>query len=176
MVRSCAQGCQTQEGESASSSLQLLLWPEFVRKPQMSVDLLGNCGPVLLVLSSLLFLCSQLVLILQNVRCFLCTAYEQHYSLISPRCEFQGSQVDRVQFLSSVPQGTLAHWLCCGCRMPQRTLHLTCSAQCARLLRCVGKMLLGEHVLSGGSLGTSFFKLMFTCLPPVSPFLSTVVS
>ena len=48
----------------------LLLWPKFVRKPPMRVDLPRNCCRVLLVLSSLLFLCYPLMVILQNGRYF----------------------------------------------------------------------------------------------------------
>lgn len=72
----------TQEREPASSSPQLLFRSEFMRKPQMRVDLPGNCCQRLSVHSSLLSSCAPAhgYLAKQKV---LCTAVERH-SLIPP--------------------------------------------------------------------------------------------
>lgn len=137
-----------------------------MRKPQMRVDLPGNSCLGLSVCTSFLFLCTPAhgYLAKRNV---LCTASE-HYSRVLPIASSrEGRQT--AQILSSVLQGTLVCFF--SCRVfyapqfsPRGLQTLPIQVSMATVLRRIGKTLHKENVLSDGSLGALFFKLMLARL------------
>lgn len=123
----------TQEREPASSSPQLLFRSEFMRKPQMRVDLPGTAANDFRFILLYFLPAPQLMVILQNRKCF---ALQLSATASSRLWQVLGSQVDRAQFLSSVLQGTLRglrvvlHGVLCPTVLTHRTSDLACSCQC----------------------------------------------